>query len=147
MNENLTVIKTDRRKEQQRQQLVVALLQQPSIEKAAKSVGISPVTAWRISKTPEFQQEYGRVRRDNYEQSQARLQQASSAAASTLLKIMEDPKTPAAVRLRATECVLQHAAESFEAEELATRVQSIEQWMKQMIKEQENTKGNEQPPV
>lgn len=40
-------------KVRQREQLILALLQQPSLEKAA-AAGISAVTAWRISKTPEF---------------------------------------------------------------------------------------------
>jgi hypothetical protein len=30
----------------------------PNLEKAAASLGISAVTAWRITKTPEFQEEY-----------------------------------------------------------------------------------------
>jgi hypothetical protein len=132
MNDNVRAIETDRRKEHQRQQLVIALLQHPSLEKAAKSVGISPVTAWRISKSPEFQEEYRQVRRDAFQQSLALLQQAGSIAVSTLLKIMRDPSAPAAARVHAAEFVLRHAAESFEAEELAARVQSIEQWMKQM---------------
>ncbi|HEV2039233.1 MAG TPA: hypothetical protein VGT81_04170 [Casimicrobiaceae bacterium] len=46
------------KKIRQREQLILALLQRPSMEKAAASIGISPVTAWRISKTAEFQAEY-----------------------------------------------------------------------------------------
>src|ERR1035437_9701574 len=41
------------RRNRQREQLILALLQQPGIEKAAAAVGISSVTAWRIMKTPE----------------------------------------------------------------------------------------------
>src|SRR5258708_22157495 len=93
-----------------RQQLIVAMLQQPGIEKAAASIGISGVTAWRISQTPEFQEEFRRARRESHSQSIGRLQQASSAAASTLLKIMVDPNAPAASRGRAADCVLEHAA-------------------------------------
>ena len=79
MNENLTVIKTDRRKEQQRQ--------------AAKSVGIPAATAWRISKTPEFEEEHRRVGRDAFEQSVACLQQASSALFSRLRCGIKKPVT------------------------------------------------------
>src|SRR5208283_1771010 len=100
------------REEKRRQQLVMALLQQPSLEKAAKSVGMSAVTAWRISKAPAFQEEYRRARREAFGQAMARLQQASSAAVSTLLTVMADPQNPAAVRVRAAECVLQHATNS-----------------------------------
>src|SRR5256885_1104420 len=51
------------RKTRQREELALALMQQPSLEKAAESIGISRVTAWRISKTAEFQQEYRQARR------------------------------------------------------------------------------------
>jgi hypothetical protein len=135
MNDNVTVIKKSGRKdEQRRQQLVMALLQQPSLKEAAKTVGISEVTAWRISKTPEFQEEYRQVKHEAFEQSLGRLQQASSTAVSTLLNVMEDLKNPAAVRLRAAECILKHGSENFD-QGLAERVQSIEQRVTQMIED------------
>jgi hypothetical protein len=137
MNDNVEVIKTGGRDEQRRQQLVMALLQQPSLEKAAKSVGISAVTAWRICKTPAFLDEYRQARREAFGQAMARLQQASSAAVSTLLTVMADPQKPAAVRVRAAECVLQHATNSFVSEELAARVDALGLWMRQKIEEQE----------
>jgi hypothetical protein len=46
------------RKSRQRDQLILALLQQPGIEKAAAVAGISSATAWRITKTREFVEEY-----------------------------------------------------------------------------------------
>ena len=46
----------------QREQLILALLQQPSLEKAAASIGISTVNAWRISKTKEFKEDYRNAR-------------------------------------------------------------------------------------
>src|SRR5260370_22744021 len=79
----------------QREQLILALLQQPSVEKAADSSGISTVTAWRISKTKEFKEEYRNARWEASSQSLARLQQASGAAVSALLKVMIDKTTPA----------------------------------------------------
>src|SRR5712671_6944764 len=74
--------------------------QQPSLEKAAASIGISTVTAWRISKTREFKEEYRNARWEAFSQSLARLQQASGAAVSPLLKGMIDKTTPAASRAR-----------------------------------------------
>src|SRR5712691_8628084 len=70
----------------QREQLILALLQQPSLEKAAAAIGISTVTAWRISKTKEFKEEYRNARWEAFSHSLARLQQASGAAVSALLK-------------------------------------------------------------
>jgi hypothetical protein len=55
------------------------------------------------------------------------LQQATSAAASTLLKVMVDPSTPASTRVRAAESVLTHAAKSIEIEDIEARVTALEQ--------------------
>jgi hypothetical protein len=110
----------------QREQLIVALLQQPGLEKAATVAGISAITAWRISKTPEFQQEYRQARRDAFSQSIGRLQQASTAAVATLMKVMVDPGAPAASRVRAADCVLDHAAKAIEIEDIEVRVCELE---------------------
>jgi hypothetical protein len=45
---------------------VVALLQHPTIEKAAAAVGVSHVTLWRWMQTEEFQQAYRKARRGSY---------------------------------------------------------------------------------
>lgn len=50
-----------------------------------------------------------RAFRDAYGQTTARLQQGATAAASTLLKVMLDPSTPASTKVRAAESVLNHA--------------------------------------
>jgi hypothetical protein len=83
------------KKVQQRGQLVVALLQHTTLEKAAAAVGISATTAWRISKTPEFLQEQQHAGRKVYEHSLDRLQFGSSAAVSTILGLMTDPEVAA----------------------------------------------------
>lgn len=115
------------RRTRQREQLILALLQQPGIEKAAAAVGISTVTAWRISKTPEFKEEYRQARREAFSQSMGRLQQAAGAATSTLLKIMVDATAPAGSRVRAADCILEHAASALEMEDLQVRLARLEQ--------------------
>jgi hypothetical protein len=77
-----------------------------SIEEAAKSVDIGTQTLMRWMKLPEFDSEYRKARRDAFRQSVSRLQQASSAAATTLAKVMVDSSTPPAVKVRAAECIL-----------------------------------------
>jgi hypothetical protein len=83
------------KKKWQREQLILATLQQPTWQKAAASIGISEVTAWRIRQTPEFHREYLQARREAMSQSFGRLQQGSTVATSILLKIMVDPNNPA----------------------------------------------------
>ena len=115
------------RKSRQRDQLILALLQQPGIEKAAAVAGISSATAWRITKTREFVEEYRQARRNAFSQSLGRLSQAAGAAASTLLKIMVDANAPAGSRVRASDCILKHAANALDLEDVQVRVARLEQ--------------------
>jgi hypothetical protein len=57
----------------------------------------------------------------------ARLQQASSAAVSTLLKLMEDPHTPASTRVRAADSVLNHTKHAIEIDDVQARVEALEE--------------------
>jgi hypothetical protein len=59
-------------------------------------------------------------------QAVARLQQGTSAAATTLLKMMLDPNTPASVRVRADECVMNQATKAIEIEDIEARVAELE---------------------
>jgi hypothetical protein len=54
-------------------------------------------------------------------------QHGSSAAATTLLKVMLDPSAPASTRLRAAESILTHAAKAIEIEDIEARVSVLEQ--------------------
>jgi hypothetical protein len=87
---------------------IAALLTHRNIEEAAKAVGISSPTLIAWMKVPEFDQANREARRDAFRQSVARLQQASGAAVTTLLKIMMDGSAPASTRLRAADIVLAH---------------------------------------
>ena len=73
-----------------------------------------------------FDAEYRAARRAAFSQSVGRLQQASSAAVSTLLKIMVDPSAPASTRVRAADSVLDHAAKAIELEDIEARVPELE---------------------
>ena len=127
------------RRNRQREQLILALLQQPGIEKAAAAVGISSVTAWRITKTPEFKEEYRQARREAFSQALGRLQQAAGAATSTLMKIMVDATAPTGSRVRAADCVLEHAQSALELEDIQVRLAKLEQIEKDRKKEEQGT--------
>jgi hypothetical protein len=114
------------KKVQQREQFILALLQNPTMEKAAAAAGISPTTAWRVSKTPEFQTGYREARSKAFGQSIARLQYGSTAAVNTILRVMTDPESPPAIKLRAADVILHHSAKAMELEDLGARVTAIE---------------------
>jgi hypothetical protein len=108
------------------EEAVAAMLTQRNVEEAARSVGVSIATLMRWQKEPEFQKAYREARREAFGQSIARLQQGTSAAATTLLKTMIDPNTPASVRSRAAEAIFNHAAKAIEIEDIEVRVSELE---------------------
>ena len=75
---------------------------------------------------PEFQAAYREARRAAFSQSIARLQQASSAAVSVLVKIMVDPDAPTSSRVRAADVVLDRASKAIELEDLDQRIAELE---------------------
>jgi len=93
----------------------------------ARSIGIDTKTLLRWMKVPEFQTAYREARRQAFGQSIARLQQATGAAVSTLLKVMVDPGTPPSTKVRAADSVLDHAAKAIELEDIEVRVRALEE--------------------
>src|SRR5438874_13158844 len=101
-----------------REAAIVALLTARSIEDAARTADVPPRTLHRWLQEPEFDAAYRKARRAAFSQSTGRLQQATSAAVSTLLKIMVDPGAPPSTRVRAADSVLDHAKQAIEIEDV-----------------------------
>jgi hypothetical protein len=95
-------------------------------EEAARAVGISTRTLLRWLKLPEFQKAYREARRQAFGQFIARLQQATSAAAAALMKVMVDPNAPAFTRVRAADSIFNDAARAIEIEDIEARVSELE---------------------
>ena len=108
------------------EEAIAALLTQRTLDDAARSVGIGTPTLIRWQKDPEFQTAYREARRAAFGQSIARLQQASCAAVSVLIKVMADPTSPPSTRVRAADSVLDHASKAIEIEDIEVRVADME---------------------
>jgi hypothetical protein len=109
-----------------KEEAIAALLTHRTLEEAARAVGFAPNTLLRWQKEPEFQTAYRQARRAAYGQCIARLQQASGVAVSVLLKVLADVATPASVKVRAVDSVLNHAAKAIEIEDIEARVAALE---------------------
>jgi transposase-like protein len=109
-----------------KEEAIAALLSQRNIDEAARAINVAPNTLLHWMKLPEFQTAYREARRVAVSQSVARLQQATGAAVSTLLKVMVDPNTPASTRVRAADSVLDHSAKAIELEDIEVRVAALE---------------------
>jgi len=105
---------------------IAALLTHRSVDEAARAVSLNPNTLLRWLQIPEFRAAYRKARREAVGQTTARLQQATGAAGAMVLKLMTDPNVPAAVRLRAAECVLDRATKSLELEDMEDRISELE---------------------
>ena len=105
---------------------VAALLTQRNLDEAARVAGVGVTTLLRWQKLPEFQKAYREARRNAHLQSTARLQQATSAAVTTLLKAMVDVDTPSATKVRAADIVLSYSAKAIEIEDLEARITELE---------------------
>jgi hypothetical protein len=105
---------------------ISALLTRPNIEDAARVAGLGEKTLRRWMREPHFNAEYLRARREGVIQAVARMQQATGAAATIVLKLMTDPSVPAAVKLRAAECVFDRAFKGVELEDIEARVAALE---------------------
>jgi hypothetical protein len=109
-----------------KEEAIVALLTQRNIDEAARAIEVATNTLLKWMKLPEFQAAYREARRAAHGQSIARLQQATSAAVSTLLKVMVDASTPASTKVRAADSVLNHSAKAIEIEDIEVRVSELE---------------------
>jgi hypothetical protein len=105
---------------------IAALLTQRNIEEAARAAGIGTRTLLRWMKLPEFQIAYRAARREAFSQAIARLQQGTSAAATTLLKLLIESNTPASVRARVADSIFNHAAKAIEIEDIEARLTELE---------------------
>jgi hypothetical protein len=75
---------------------------------------------------PEFQAAYREARRAAYGQAIARLQQGTSAATTTLLRMTIEPGTPPSVRVRAAETIFSQTAKAIEIDDIDARVTALE---------------------
>ncbi len=105
---------------------IAALLTQRNVEEAARAAGIGTQTLYRWMKEPEFKAAWREARRSAFGQSISRLQQASSAAVSTLLKAMVDPSAPYSSRVRAADRILDYSKKAIEIEDVEVRLAALE---------------------
>jgi hypothetical protein len=110
----------------QKEEAILALLTNRSIEEAARAARIGSATLARWLKQEDFNTEYREARRAAFLQAIARLQQAASFAVSLLVKTVGDSNAPAAVRVRAADSMLKHARCGMEIEDILARLEAIE---------------------
>lgn len=108
------------------EKVLAALLSSPSLERAASSLGIAPVTLWRHMQDATFKAAYQDARREVVSHAVTRLQQACSGAVGVLLTVAADRDAPAGARVSAARAILDTAFRAMETEDLAARIEALE---------------------
>ncbi len=110
-----------------KQEAAVLALLTRNVEEAARVSGVTPRTLFRWQKEPAFDAVYRAAKRSAFGQAIARLHHLSSAAVSTLGKVMLDSTTPPATKVRAADSIINHTIKAIENEDIQARLTALEQ--------------------
>jgi hypothetical protein len=110
---------------------IVALLNEPSVAKAALACGLNQKTIHRWLDEPVFSRAYRKARREAFAQAIAASQRYAPVAVQTLAKIMTDATLSVSARVSAATALLKFSRESIELDDLATRVDDLERSLKE----------------
>lgn len=108
------------------EQAIVALLNEPTVTRAAKSLGVNDRTLYRWMDETAFSRAYRKARREAFSQAISLTQRYAPAAIHTLAKIMSDEQAPPTSRVNAATALLRFSRESIELDDLAARVEALE---------------------
>lgn len=105
---------------------IAALLEQPTVAAAARTIGISDQTLGRWMKNPEFDAACRAARQANHRQALARLSRRALGYVGSIRNIVADPKVRASTRLEAAQFVISEASHAREMEDFAAEVTMME---------------------
>jgi len=105
---------------------IVALLNEPTVARAAITADVDERTLHRWLADPDFARAYRNARRVAFAQAIAVTQRYAPLAIHTLSKIMADQAVGASARVSAATALLKFSRESIELDDLASRVDELE---------------------
>jgi hypothetical protein len=118
------------KRSRKQEQFIAALLSYPTVEAAAKTVGIGDVTAWRWRNDPAFAERYREATRESMRHAAALLQGAAREAVDTLREIQSKAESEAA-RVSAARTILDMALKAADLEDVQRRLDALEQAVKE----------------
>jgi hypothetical protein len=106
---------------------IIALLNEPTIQRAAQQAQISERTLYRWMEEPVFSRTYRAARRQAFSHAVTLTQRYASAAVQTLVKVMTDAKANASAKVNAASALLRFGRDALELDDIAARVEQLEQ--------------------
>lgn len=116
-----------------KQKAVLALVSEPSIQRAAMAAKVGETTLHRWLHDDLFLEALHSAKREFVGHAINRLQQASGGAVTVLVEIMDDQDNPPSTRVSAAKIVLEMAFKSTEFESLEVRLAAIEDRLRQVF--------------
>ncbi len=109
---------------------VLALLDQPTVGKAAARAGVNERTLYRWLDEPAFAAAYRKARREAFAQAMSMSQKYAPMALQALARIVLDESRPPSARVSAASAILKFSRESLELDDLAARLDAVEARLK-----------------
>src|SRR6266568_390415 len=109
------------------EQLMLAMLANPSIVEAAKTANVAERTAYRWAQLPAFKAAYRQARHAAFDDTLLLLMAGTSTALKVHLDMMKDPKSPPGLRLQAAKTWLEMAIAVHRNDEIERRLALLEE--------------------
>lgn len=110
----------------QQDKAIEAILQQPTLARAAMAVGVHERTLRRWLTEPLFGEAVRAARRVAYGHAIGLVQFYASVAVAALVKVVNDPAAPTNCRVTAAAVLLKFGREGIELDDLVGRVEALE---------------------
>ena len=105
---------------------IIALLNEPTIKRAAESAGVGEKTIYRWMGDATFSKAYRKARREAFSHAISLTNHYAPHAVNTLVKVMSDSSAGHAARVSAASAMLRFGREGIELDDLAARVEALE---------------------
>lgn len=108
------------------EKVIVALLTESSISRAANKLRIDESTIFRLMQNPDFMSAYNDAKRRMLDNTLNAIQSASGEALETLRTIMSDQTVQPGTRVSAAKTILELSLRAFESQQMDQRISDIE---------------------
>lgn len=106
--------------------VIAALLNEPTVSKAAEKCKLSERQIFERMKQPSFRQEYNRAKRQILESATNALQARLTAATETTIEIMQNKENSPQIRLNACNLIFNQCQKLTETVDILDRIETLE---------------------